>query len=145
MVTVKNAGKSGFLKEFFMDHPDAGKDAIDKAWQECGNGDTISPSLISKVRTGLGLTGKAAKAKATASPHGEAVVIRPEVGHPQERLQRERPHGGEGQRRTRQGRSGAARRTTGRGRRADPRDDPAGGPDRRDAPRDQAGGRAPRV
>ncbi len=43
---VKTAGKSGFLKEFFVDHADAGKDAIDQALQEAGNDDTISISLI---------------------------------------------------------------------------------------------------
>jgi hypothetical protein len=67
MATVKSEGKSGFLKEFFMDHPDAGKDAIEKAWREFGHDGSISPSLIHKVRAGLGLTGKARKATATAS------------------------------------------------------------------------------
>src|SRR5439155_20198044 len=51
-------GKSGFLKEFFVDHPGARKDEIDRAWREAGNGGTISESLISKVRSGLGLKGK---------------------------------------------------------------------------------------
>ena len=60
MATVKekSVGKSGFLKEFFVDHPDAKKAAIDEAWQEAGNGDTISDSLISKIRKDLSLTGK---------------------------------------------------------------------------------------
>ena len=68
MATVKTEGKSGFLKEFFLDHPDAGKSVIDEAWQEAGNEDTISISLISKIRKDLGLTGKGrgtAKAKGT--------------------------------------------------------------------------------
>jgi hypothetical protein len=61
MATVKEKGegKSGFLKEYFVDHPDAGKATIDEAWQDAGNEGTISDSLIYKVRSDLGLTGKA--------------------------------------------------------------------------------------
>lgn len=65
MATVKTKGKSGFLKEFFVDHPAASKSEIDKAWQEAGNEGTISESLIHLVRTKLRLTGKGrVKAKA---------------------------------------------------------------------------------
>ena len=44
MATVKgkNAGKSMFSKEDLVDHPDAGKEAIDAAWREAGNEGTIS-------------------------------------------------------------------------------------------------------
>jgi hypothetical protein len=58
MATVKgkNEGKSMFLKEYLADHPAAGKEAIDAAWQEDGNEGTISTSLIGKVRRDLGLT-----------------------------------------------------------------------------------------
>ena len=47
MATVKrkNEGKSMFLKEYLVDHPDAGKEAIDAAWWEAGNEGTISTSL----------------------------------------------------------------------------------------------------
>ena len=60
MATVKrkNEGKSTFLKEYLVDHPDAGKEAIDAAWREAGNEGTISTSLIGKVRKDLGPTGK---------------------------------------------------------------------------------------
>ena len=60
MATVKrkNEGKSMFLKEYLVDHPDAGKEAIDAAWREAGNEGTISASLIGKVRKDLGPTGK---------------------------------------------------------------------------------------
>ena len=60
MATVKrkNAGKSMFLKEYLVDHPDAGKEAIDVAWREAGNERTISTSLIGKVRRDLELTGQ---------------------------------------------------------------------------------------
>lgn len=60
MATVKrkNEGKSMFLKEYLVDHPDAGKEAIDAAWREAGNEGTISTSLIGKVQKDLGPTGK---------------------------------------------------------------------------------------
>jgi hypothetical protein len=58
MTSVKNEGKSMFLKEYLVDHPDAGKEAIDAAWREAGNEGTISTSLIGKVRKDLELTGK---------------------------------------------------------------------------------------
>ena len=60
MATVrrKNEGKSMFLKEYLVDHPDAGKEAIDAAWREAGNEGTISTSLIGKLRRDLGQTGQ---------------------------------------------------------------------------------------
>ena len=58
MATVKAEGKSAFLKEFFVDHPDAGEPAINEAWRTAGHDGSISTSLISKVRSDLGLTGK---------------------------------------------------------------------------------------
>jgi hypothetical protein len=69
MATVKGKteGKSMFLKEYLVDHPDAGKEAIATAWREAGNEGTISTSLIGKVRKDLGLTGQGtAQAKSRA-------------------------------------------------------------------------------
>lgn len=69
MATLKQKveGKSMFLKEYLMDHPDAGAEAVAAAWWEAGNEGTISASLVGKVRRDLGLTGKgAAKAKSGA-------------------------------------------------------------------------------
>jgi len=67
-VKGRNEGKSMFLKEYLLDHPDSEKAAIDEAWREAGNQAAISSSLISKVRSDLGLTGKGrGKAKATAT------------------------------------------------------------------------------
>lgn len=93
MATVKrkNEGKSMFLKEYLVDHPDAGKEAIDAAWREAGNEGTISTSLIGKVRKDLELTGKGtAKVKSRASggtgkrssddSKSDARGARPEVG-----------------------------------------------------------------
>jgi hypothetical protein len=69
MATVKgkNEGKSMFLKEYLVDHPDAEKEAIDEAWREVGNEGTISTSLIGKVRKDLELAGQGtAKVKSRA-------------------------------------------------------------------------------
>ena len=70
MATVKgkSEGKSMFLKEYLVDHPDAGKEAIAAAWRAAGNEGTISTSLIGKVRKDLGLTGQGpAQVKSRAS------------------------------------------------------------------------------
>jgi hypothetical protein len=67
MATVKGKreGKSGFLKEYFVDHSDARKDDIDRAWRGAGGEGSISESLIGKVRRDLGLTGgRRSRAKA---------------------------------------------------------------------------------
>ncbi len=69
MATVKqtNEGKSMFLKDYFVDHPDAGTEAIAAAWRAAGNAGTISTSLIGKVRRELGRTGQGtAQAKSRA-------------------------------------------------------------------------------
>jgi hypothetical protein len=58
MATVKNEGKSAFLKEFFVDNPDAKGGEINEAWRAAGNQSKISSSLISVVRSNLGLKGK---------------------------------------------------------------------------------------
>jgi hypothetical protein len=68
MVMVKSEGKSAFLKEFFVDHPSAKRGEINDAWRAAGNQGQISSSLISAVRTDLGLKGKGrSKAKVKAS------------------------------------------------------------------------------
>src|SRR5512135_1391352 len=56
MATVK--GKNMFLKEYLVDHPDAGTETIAAAWRQGGHEGTISPSLIHKVRRDLGQTGQ---------------------------------------------------------------------------------------
>jgi hypothetical protein len=51
-------GKSAFLRELLGDDPEADMQAVNDAWQEAGNPGTISGSLVSKIRSGLGLTDK---------------------------------------------------------------------------------------
>jgi hypothetical protein len=52
-----NQGKSGFVKEFLNDHPKSNPAAVIEAWQAAGMDGTISPSLINKIRSELGLAG----------------------------------------------------------------------------------------
>ena len=70
MATATGEGKSGFLKEFFVDHPAAGKAAIDQAWRDAGHDGSISSSLISKVRSELGLTAQGRSRTGTEGRNG---------------------------------------------------------------------------
>jgi hypothetical protein len=54
---TKAQGKTGFVKEFLNDHPQANTKAVNEAWTADGMSGTISPSLVKQVRSELGLTG----------------------------------------------------------------------------------------
>jgi hypothetical protein len=81
MAMVMSKGKSSFVKEFFVDHPKAKAGEINEAWRAAGNQGSISSSLISSVRTDLGLKGKGqSKAKVKASvgaPKRSSAVSKP--------------------------------------------------------------------
>src|SRR5512135_2348794 len=63
----KGAGKSMFLKEYLVNHPGAGKEAVDAAWRAAGHEGTISQSLIGKIRGELEPTSRRmARAKSRA-------------------------------------------------------------------------------
>jgi hypothetical protein len=93
MATLKSVGKASFLKEFFVDHPDAGKAAVDAAWRAAGNEGTISESLITQTRRKLGLTGKSqAKAKVEAGKRSsDARGTNPKAATTKVRTGKERP------------------------------------------------------
>jgi hypothetical protein len=55
--TRKSEGKSSFLKELLVDHPQANAATANKAWKKAGMKGTISVSLVTKVRSDLGLAG----------------------------------------------------------------------------------------
>jgi hypothetical protein len=52
-------GRGGYAKEFLNDHPDATAREVNEAWTKAGMKGTISHSVISEVRKGLGIVGKA--------------------------------------------------------------------------------------
>jgi hypothetical protein len=57
----RDQGKSSFIKELLVDHPQANADAVNKAWKKAGMKDTISVSLVNKLRSKLGLAGNLQK------------------------------------------------------------------------------------
>jgi hypothetical protein len=75
----RNQGKSSFLKELLADHPQANADAVNRAWKKAGRKGSISDSLVSKVRSKLGLAGNLPKGpkpgRKTASV-GKAPAVR---------------------------------------------------------------------
>ena len=74
-------GKSSFIRDLLGRDPEADEEAVNEAWQKAGNQGTISGSLVYKIRSGLGLTGKGRsadvaagrpKAKANEGSEGQA-------------------------------------------------------------------------
>jgi hypothetical protein len=55
-------GKTGFLKEFLNDYPQANSRAVNQAWAAAGFEGTISPTLVTRMRSEMGLTGNIPKA-----------------------------------------------------------------------------------
>src|SRR5215210_8104773 len=51
-------GKSSFIRELLGRDPEANEQVVNEAWEEAGNEGTISVSLVSKIRSDMGLTGK---------------------------------------------------------------------------------------
>src|SRR5215467_2476578 len=72
---TRSLGKTGFVKEFLNDNPQANARAVNEAWTAAGFEGTISHTLVTQVRSQLGLMshirkgpGKKAEAEAgTAS------------------------------------------------------------------------------
>ena len=93
-----NQGKGKFLREFLPGNSDASVEAVTAAWAAEGHDDGISESLISKIKSELGLTGRkragggeaeavagtAAKGKAKSSPKGA-------IGKPTSKKKEEAP------------------------------------------------------
>jgi len=81
-------GKSTFIRDLLGHDPEADEQVVNEAWTEAGNEGTISGSLVSKIRSNLGLTGKGRsagrpKAKATKGPKAKPVATaQPESNGP---------------------------------------------------------------
>jgi len=74
-------GKTSFVKDFLNANPQGNTKAVNEAWQAAGFEGTISPTVVNKTRTSLGLTGNlrgnsktAAKGEAAANKPREATV-----------------------------------------------------------------------
>jgi hypothetical protein len=57
---VVNQGKRAFVEKYFVSNPGGNLESVNKAWTAAGNEGTVSESLVGKVRSNLGLTGKKA-------------------------------------------------------------------------------------
>ena len=55
--TVKTMSKTAFLTEFLHENPMGNATAANAAWTKAGQSGTISPTLVSKLRSDLGLAG----------------------------------------------------------------------------------------
>ena len=67
------AGKTMFVKEFLIDHPEGNHKSVNEAWTAAGFDGTISTALVYQARASLGLAGnlrgktKKSKAKTTST------------------------------------------------------------------------------
>jgi hypothetical protein len=59
--TTRSLGKTGFLKEFLNDNPEANTRAVNEAWAAAGFEGSISNTLVTKLRSEMGLTGNIPK------------------------------------------------------------------------------------
>jgi hypothetical protein len=58
---TRNLGKTGFVKEVLNDNPKATTKAVNEAWRAAGFEGTIGPTLVTKMRSEMGLTGNIRK------------------------------------------------------------------------------------
>ena len=81
---VVNQGKRAFVEKYFGSNPGGNLESVNKAWTAAGNEGTVSESLVGKVRSSLGLTGKKtaeapksveAAAKAKAKPRAKSKKV----------------------------------------------------------------------
>jgi hypothetical protein len=74
VAATKSLGKTSFVKEILFDNPQANPTAVNEAWTAAGMEGTISPTLVNKMRSELGLSGNLrvapdqTKAVATSKP-----------------------------------------------------------------------------
>jgi hypothetical protein len=65
--TTRNLGKTGFVKEVLNDNPQATTKAVNEAWRAAGFEGTIGPTLVTKMRSEMGLTGNIRKRRGKKS------------------------------------------------------------------------------
>ena len=66
--TTRNLGKTSFIKEVLNDNPQATTKAVNEAWKAAGFEGTIGPTLVTKMRSEMGLTGNIRKRTGKTSP-----------------------------------------------------------------------------
>ncbi len=65
---TRDQGKSMFIKEMLVDHPEASHQEIVKAWQSSGMPGSISATLVSRVRKREGISRKRKPGRRPAAP-----------------------------------------------------------------------------
>jgi hypothetical protein len=50
--------KTPFVETYFASHPEGNLQSVNEAWAAAGNEGSVSESLVGKIRSSLGLTGK---------------------------------------------------------------------------------------
>jgi hypothetical protein len=70
--THEKVNKTAFLTDFLGKNPKANSRAVNEAWTKSGNAGTVSPTLVSKLRSELGLSGNIRSRSKNAEPGGVA-------------------------------------------------------------------------
>jgi hypothetical protein len=69
-----NQSKSGFVKEFLLDHPEGNVKAVNEAWKAAGNKGAIGDTVIYKTRAEMGLTGSVRQKKTSTATKGRSAT-----------------------------------------------------------------------
>lgn len=64
---TRDQGKSMFIKELLHDNPEANHQTVNEAWRAAGMSGSISPTLVSRIRSRLGLAGKRGRRRSTTA------------------------------------------------------------------------------
>lgn len=70
--THEKVNKTVFLRDFLGKNPKANSRIVNEAWATSGNAGTVSPTLVSKLRSELGLSGDIRSRSTNAEPGGAA-------------------------------------------------------------------------
>lgn len=71
--TLRNEGKTAFVRDVLGKNPFANPKAVNEAWKSAGKQGTVSVALVNKTRAALGLAGnlRGKRKKTDARPSGE--------------------------------------------------------------------------
>jgi hypothetical protein len=64
--TAKKPTKTAFVTGFLKKHPQANPTAVNEAWAKAGHTGSVSPALVGRLRTDLGLSGNIRRTPGTA-------------------------------------------------------------------------------
>lgn len=73
----KAPNKSAFLTEFLGENPTATSKAVNAAWSDAGHDGSISPTLVSKLRSDLGLTGNVRGGRSAGAQGRKPKAVKP--------------------------------------------------------------------